>query len=160
MDAAYKEMSRLQDKLLDFKATVINDAGSVTGICVQPKPGETVKRFRSVRGYGDKKRTDEDLVIAVLPHGGVEYTEAAMSADAVIIAAGGATCHLATVTREIKRGRSKKAVQGITMMMDPDAMRKYVPGATVALSPSLGEISIYPIVKDAGNRLYYFGKDE
>ena len=81
------------------------------------------------RDYGSAT----DPVILVIPHGGVEYYTTVVSSArlcgrvGVVMASGGATCHLAINVNE-KAG-------SVALMLLPDALSKLPDGAMATLDP-------------------------
>ena len=70
--------------------------------------------------------------IVVVPDLRPERLLEVVNAQAIITQAGGQLAHLAVISRE----------RGITIMLDPDALRKYPPGTDLRLKPAEGAIEI------------------
>jgi len=96
-------------------------AGVLHGRTVHAKPN---------REYG----SPDDPVILILPHGGIEYyttvvfTARKCGSLGVVMATGGAACHLATNVREM--------AAPVALMLCPDALERIPEGVQATLNPA------------------------
>lgn len=155
LNAAYALRYDLLEKLLAFEVMVLNDAGPVHGALVQlAKPNESLKPIKrvptglirgGVREWENVKRVRP--VVALIPEPTPEYAPAIMSADAAILVRGSALIHLANVARE----------GGKTVVVDPDALRKYPPGTVLDINPGRGRIDVSEFQDTDYNWLFRWG---
>lgn len=152
--ALYAARFEWQEKLLEFEVGVLLAGDFVSGIVVHPEPGEGVRRIGHVPSHVMNKVQQYDVldkpvpVVVVLPANCIDYTPALLTADAVILEGGGSAAHAVKVAGE-RRGAK------VPVVRDPDARRKYPPGAHVWVDTKRGRVEVSSVLDHRTRRLYW-----